>query len=527
MSDDDRSEVLSPEEAVRVSRLATEKDALAFASNARRLGREALAVRAEEHAGALRARAEGFHSPAEQQIARALYAYEAAQGESKGRRFRANRTRKMIKDHGAIRAAERMVLNRKPSMGFEVLRDTGRPELSFEAIIDRFPEEFQPEAVRASRARLAGEPPPPSAPVEGQPASVGRVGLDAEARRFLSAFLSDRNPDRAGWHARYRRTIAAVRHALASGSPNLVFERIWKEMGNGVMNVRQGVLPGDVVERLREPLGALTVEISEDGSPAHFDRVIDQFDAWREAGELPFLPRALIARAFATVRPDRYHTAVKEADQDRLLPWFTEHAGFVVPTGGWASRAAALVAHLSGWAEFGEDAALRNTFPWFVLEQLRDAKGHLPFRPGHHPRQRGVEIVREASVAHASDRHIAIQDALYAQLRDAHGHDFVATEHATGTGGWADGLVKHPDGRYDLYEIKPAATAADAIRQALGQLLEYAYRRGGLENVTLHVVSDAPPDPITDDYLRELDRRFGLKVAYRQIALEPDQEGVA
>jgi hypothetical protein len=94
----------------------------------------------------------------------------------------------------------------------------------------------------------------------------------------------------------------------------------------------------------------------------------------------------------------------------------------------------------------------------------------------------------------------------------------VATEHPTGTGGRADALVRGEDGSLHLYEIKPAPTAREAVRQAMGQLLEYGYRRGGLRPQTLHVVSDARLDDLTREYLQMLEERFSLKLAYMNVS---------
>jgi hypothetical protein len=121
-----------------------------------------------------------------------------------------------------------------------------------------------------------------------------------------------------------------------------------------------------------------------------------------------------------------------------------------------------------------------------------------------------------------------IQDRLVEMLRDQYGHDAVATEHSTGTGGRADALLQHRDGPRELFEIKPAASAREAVRQAVGQLLEYSYRRNGLKPTALHVVSDAAPDEITQEYLGELETRFGLKLTYLQIeSSESDEMGTA
>lgn len=137
----------------RIARLKTSHDARIFAENARRLGRPELEAQARQRAGELRAIEEGFTSPAQQAIATALYAYEEQQSLLKGRTFRANRTRQMLTTHGPLVAAERMVLQRQPSRGFEVLEEAGLQALSFEAIIDRFPGEFSAAAVEAARAR--------------------------------------------------------------------------------------------------------------------------------------------------------------------------------------------------------------------------------------------------------------------------------------------------------------------------------------------------------------------------------------
>lgn len=91
------------------------------------------------------------------------------------------------------------------------------------------------------------------------------------------------------------------------------------------------------------------------------------------------------------------------------------------------------------------------------------------------------------------------------------------TELPTGTGGFADAVVRRSDSQFDLYEIKVAATAADAVRQAMGQLLEYAYRRGGLEPARLFVVAEPLLDEVTEAFLQRMKEEFGLNLAYFRI----------
>jgi hypothetical protein len=347
--------------------------------------------------------------------------------------------------------------------------------------------------------------------------------FDAEAKAFLDGFLDADNPQFVYWLPRYIETLLTVRGSLQQGKPDAIFELIWKSYDNAVSNAGQGILGFDVADRLRVPLIQIIREVSQDGSAAQFDRLVERMKKWRRDGELPKIPRLLLARAFAAIHPDRFHTTVDVEKQDRVIPWFEHHTGFVAPQGNWATRAEALTAHLDRSGVFAGDQERRNMFPWYVFDQLRDETGRVPFRPGHTSRSARGEVETRAQRRTVEYRQNAIQDRLVQLLRDRYGDKAVATEHATGTGGRADALVQHNDGSRELFEIKPAATAREAVRQALGQLLEYAYRRGGLMPAGLHVVSDAPLDEVTREYLQSLETRFGLKLTYLQVELEADE----
>ncbi len=91
----------------------------------------------------------------------------------------------------------------------------------------------------------------------------------------------------------------------------------------------------------------------------------------------------------------------------------------------------------------------------------------------------------------------------------------------SGNGGRIDVVALLHSGQHELYEIKPALLARNAIREAIPQLLEYAYRRGGLGDekiAKLVIVSQARLDKDSDDYLIGL-RRRGLPLHYLQIPL--------
>lgn len=501
----------------RIARLTTPKAARTFAKNAAERGRPDLETEALEHARTLQAIQDGHTSPAQRAIATALYAYEEAQSQLKGRTFRANRTRQMIANRGALAAAERMVLNRRPSQGYEVLEEAGLQELSFEAIIVRFPNEFSSQAVRAAQARLDGLPPPPGSPHDDE--NVGPPALDAEARDFLHGYDDPTNWFRTNWLPRYRITTRVLAENLAADNLGEPFDIIWKTATNDVAGAGQGVLGYDTVEAMRPQLIQVLRDIMEDGSPEQYERLVARFEAWKAQNLLPKVPRLLIARAFAAIHPDRYHTTVDAGSQDHILPWFAQHTGFQVPPShNWAVRAQALTRHLDRLGVFAGDIHVRNIFPWFVLDQRRPTAP----APGYTHRPSAAFADIPAAQRVIALRHNEVQSALFAQLEAQYGLGTVWTEYPTGTGGFADAYVRCMDGTCYLYEIKIADTATQVVRQAMGQLLEYSYRDGGLEPVQLFAVGEPALDDTTRRFLDRLRAEFRLDIDYLQIEL-PDE----
>jgi len=342
--------------------------------------------------------------------------------------------------------------------------------------------------------------------------------FDADAKLFLACFLDSSNPQLRHWLPGYVDTLAIVRDAVTRQAYADAFELIWKTPNNMISNAGQGFMGGDNADKQRDRLIEVTRDIAQDGSPACYDAMVQRFQQWWTQGDLHNTPRLMVARAFAALHPDRYHTTVDAAKQDRLIGWFASHTGFVDPGGNWASRASALATHLDRCGVFA-DRELRNMFPWFVHEQMGDETGRAPFRPGHTSRAPTGQAQSVGQIREINYRQNLIQDRLFEMLCQQHGKSCVGTECATGTGGFADALVKLPNGRYALYEIKPAPTAMSAVRQAMGQLLEYAYRKGGLEPASLHVVSDAALDDTTSAFLMRLKSEFGLPVEYLQVSV--------
>ncbi|WP_288411278.1 hypothetical protein [uncultured Herbaspirillum sp.] len=512
----------------RISRLKSSQDARQLAENARRLGRTEVSTQALERARELQAIEEGYTSPAQIAIAMALYAYEEEQSRLKKHPFRANRTRQMLVKHGSLSAIERLVLHRRPSKGFEVLEEAGLLELSFEAIIARFPEEFSPVAVEVARARLKGEPIPSAsrAHLRREPTGkeFGPAALDAEARIFLNSFRESNNRFMSIWLPRYRKTIQAIAKALSDGRPDTLFDTFWKSHNNSIAHAGLGMLSHAVVEEMRDELTQVILDIHEDESVENFNRITNRFEVWKDESRISRVPHLLIARVFSGVHPNHYHTTVHTRSQKEAIPWFVKHTGFLKPSSNnWAECAQALVSHLNRTKVFNEDILTRNIFPWFVVEQVR-VREQLPspsspsgIPPGHTPRATSADSSLPPSQRHIVLRHNIVQTALFAQLVEQYGKDNVWTEYPTGTGGYADAITRAANGNLFLYEIKIADTAAEVVRQAMGQLLEYGFRAGGLKPVRLFAVGEPPLDDITGKFIALLRANFNLNIDYLQV----------
>ncbi|KEO85421.1 hypothetical protein EH30_12915 [Erythrobacter sp. JL475] len=85
----------------------------------------------------------------------ALHAYEYLKSEERGKRSRANYLRRKIDQTDIVTAASGSVLKGGSTSGLQTLRDMGRLDISFEAIVLQYETAFAPEVVAAARKTLA------------------------------------------------------------------------------------------------------------------------------------------------------------------------------------------------------------------------------------------------------------------------------------------------------------------------------------------------------------------------------------
>jgi hypothetical protein len=140
------------------------------------------------------------------------------------------------------------------------------------------------------------------------------------------------------------------------------------------------------------------------------------------------------------------------------------------------------------------------------------------FRPGCRVKRSATVASQAQRELDISLRHNDLQEALHRRLADEYGVENVGTELPSGVGTSVDVVVRREDGFW-FYEIKTSHSPRACIRQALGQLLEYAFWPGSQEATRLVVVGETVLDEEGAEYLRALRKRFYLPLEYEQISL--------
>lgn len=136
-----------------IQKLKTVGECMQLAENVQVRNPE-LAQKARRRAVELRAVSYKHTSKVELELLKAIYAYEEVLSEKNKRRTSASRTWQMIKRHGIIRAAERAVDRKIDPAGYKLLAEMGMHDLTFEAVIIRYPDSFNQDIVSRAKERL-------------------------------------------------------------------------------------------------------------------------------------------------------------------------------------------------------------------------------------------------------------------------------------------------------------------------------------------------------------------------------------
>lgn len=146
-----------------------------------------------------------------------------------------------------------------------------------------------------------------------------------------------------------------------------------------------------------------------------------------------------------------------------------------------------------------------------------DSDSGFVFKPGHSVRKTGSVLVKKSDLfSRVGLRHNYIQNKLYEDLVGEFGKDCVGTEQLAPGGKLIDLVVKNEEFCW-FYEIKTAESSRLCIRQALPQLLEYAYWGGGKYKVDrLLIVAEAPITEQAEQFLSRMRDQHSIPVYYLQ-----------
>lgn len=153
------------------------------------------------------------------------------------------------------------------------------------------------------------------------------------------------------------------------------------------------------------------------------------------------------------------------------------------------------------------------------LEPKLPAKNGIQFSSGHVERKQGTVSFYNQHSCEVDLLHNKMQTALYEELVKTYGRENIGTEKTTRNGTRVDIIVKTKV-NYDLYEIKTSISALRCVREALGQLLEYAHYRNDDAPDNLIVVGPSALDKMGVDYMKTLNSKYKLNISYKQFNIE-------
>ena len=149
---------------------------------------------------------------------------------------------------------------------------------------------------------------------------------------------------------------------------------------------------------------------------------------------------------------------------------------------------------------------------------LSSSSDELGFRPGCTAKASSATGTQAGKQVSFCLRHNDLQTAFHQQLVSKYGAKNVGTENTFVPGTSIDVVVRNKDA-YWFYEIKASRFPRACLREAIGQLLEYAFWPGAPAVERLIVVGESPLDKDAADYLCSLKKRFSLPIEYEQITV--------
>jgi len=140
------------------------------------------------------------------------------------------------------------------------------------------------------------------------------------------------------------------------------------------------------------------------------------------------------------------------------------------------------------------------------------------FRAGHSPSKEGKSARRKTPENVEADlTHNMLQSKLYEFLSEKYGSENVGTEQPSGIGANSIDIVVKIADETTFFELKTNTSLRLSIREALPQLLEYAYWPSDTRCSKLVIVAEAAVTQDAIDFLRKLRADFSIPVHYARI----------
>ncbi len=137
------------------------------------------------------------------------------------------------------------------------------------------------------------------------------------------------------------------------------------------------------------------------------------------------------------------------------------------------------------------------------------------FKPGHNPGKNETVTKSKGGKKDKSLFHNEIQTNIFNILEKKHKKGNVGTENDLGYQTKVDIVVKTKNS-FIFYEIKTSQTAKAAIREAIGQIIEYAYWPDQKNAEKLVIVAPPSATDETKIYITRLRKKFNLPIFYQE-----------
>lgn len=153
-----------------------------------------------------------------------------------------------------------------------------------------------------------------------------------------------------------------------------------------------------------------------------------------------------------------------------------------------------------------------------IIEDEIDSTDEFHFNPKIAKLAPDRSYTLEQKSVNLSLRHSLIQEEMIKRLEKQYGSENVSVEQAIN--GKKIDIALRIGNSYHFFEVKTSGSAKACIRDAIGQLMEYAYWPGKINAEKLVVVGEDEIDDKTMDYLSFVRDQFSLPIDYEQVEIE-------